>query len=285
MPPQSDNDVARVRPRRANHLDGRTWQRYSISIWSDIRKTAEEMRLRHPAMFPVALVTRLIQCLTTHEDRVILDPFAGTGATLVAAEMMGRIGIGLDISPAYCELARTRPLPPLPDGGIGPPSPRGERRVYCDDARHLLRYVAPGSVDLCVTSPPYWDILLRRRTADGKPVRHYGESAADLGKIASYPAFLAALGEVFRQVFEALRPGKYCVVVVMDLRKEGRFYPFHADVARTLEAIGFEWDDLIVWDRRHEYNHLRPLGYPYRFRVNKVHEFVLIFRKPPGPSA
>ncbi|NLG68061.1 MAG: DNA methyltransferase, partial [Firmicutes bacterium] len=203
MPPQSEHELAPARPRRANDLDGRTWQRYSISIWSDIRKTPEEMRLRHPAMFPVALVTRLIQCLTTHEDRVIVDPFAGTGATLVAAELMGRVGIGLEISPAYCEMARTRPLPTSsPDGAAGPPPAPGERRVYCDDARHMLRYVGPGSVDLCVTSPPYWDILLRRRTADGKPVGHYGESTADLGKIASYPAFLAALGEVFRQVFE-----------------------------------------------------------------------------------
>lgn len=278
-------EAARSERRRANDLDGRTWQRYSISVWSDIRKTPEEARLRHPAAFPVALAARLIRCFTTRDDRIILDPFAGTGATLLAAEMLGRVGIGIDVSPQYCELARRRQLPPLALEGVeAGAGGLGQRRVYCDDARNLLRYVAPGSVDLCITSPPYWDILLRRRTADGKPVRHYGDADADLGKIASYPAFLQALEEVFARVFEALRPGRYCVVVVMDLRKGGRFYPFHVDVASRLESIGFEWDDLIVWDRRHEYNHLRPLGYPYRFRVNKVHEFVLIFRKPPAPA-
>lgn len=277
--------VTTTKNRRANDLDGRTWQRYSISIWSDIRKTPEEMRLRHPAMFPVALAARLIECFTTHADRVILDPFAGTGATPLAAEMLGRIGIGIDISPAYCEVARSRPLQQALPGTTGSaPERPGERRIYCDDARNLLRYVAPGSVDLCITSPPYWDILLQRRTADGKPVRHYGDEAADLGKIASYPDFLRALQEVFRQVWEALRPGKYCIVVVMDLRKGGRFYPFHVDVARLMQELGFVWDDLIVWDRRHEYNNMRPLGYPYRFRINKAHEFILIFQKPPAPA-
>ncbi len=38
----------------------------------------------------------------------------------------------------------------------------------------------------------------------------------------------------------------------------------------------------IIWDRRTEYNSLRPLGYPSRSRVNKVHEYALIFQKPTG---
>lgn len=38
--------------RRANDLDGATWTRYSISIWSDLRKTPEEASLKHPACSP-----------------------------------------------------------------------------------------------------------------------------------------------------------------------------------------------------------------------------------------
>ena len=57
------------------------------------------------------------------------------------------------------------------------------------------------------------------------------------------------------------------------------FFPFHSDLATRMQALGFVYDDLILWDRRQEYNNLRPLGYPYRFRVNKVHEFLLIFQK------
>jgi len=54
--------------RRANELDGRTWTRHSISIWSDLKKTPEEMALGHPAMSLEALPARLIDCLAAATD-------------------------------------------------------------------------------------------------------------------------------------------------------------------------------------------------------------------------
>jgi len=266
--------------RRANELDGATWLRYSISVWDDIRKTPEEAVLKHPAMFPVELPLRLIKCFTTPEDRVILDPFVGTGSTVIAAEALGKVGIGLDISENYVEKAKSRlGLPRDLFQHENHPS-LGERRLLVADANDLPQYVEPESVDMVITSPPYWDILLQERTADNKPTRHYGDSERDLGKIRDYTAFLSALAQVFEKVYAVLKAGKYCCVVVMDLRKKDRFYPFHADLANQLQQIGFILDDIIIWNRGHEYNNLRPLGYPSVFRINKVHEFILIFKKP-----
>jgi hypothetical protein len=68
--------------------------------------------------------------------------------------------------------------------------------------------------------------------------------------------------------------------VVMDIRKKSKFYPFHIDISLLMEEIGFDLDDIIIWDRRREYNNVRPLGYPSVFRINKVHEFIMIFKKP-----
>ena len=90
---------------------------------------------------------------------------------------------------------------------------------------------------------------------------------------------LSALQGIFTGVFQALRTGAYCIVVVMDVRKQNRLYPLHLDLSQRLLATGFTLDDIIIWDRRQEYNYLRPLGYPYVFRVNKVHEYILIFQK------
>ena len=81
-----------------------------------------------------------------------------------------------------------------------------------------------------------------------------------------------------------MRPNSYCCVIVMDLRKKNRFYPYHIDVSQFMQEVGFIFDDLIVWNRGQEYNNLRPLGYPSVFRVNKVHEFILIFQKPKDGS-
>jgi DNA modification methylase len=255
--------------RRANSLDGKTWTRHSISVWSDIRKSKEELALKHPALFPSQLVERLIECFLPSAGRVVLDPFCGLGSTVVAAQNMGRIGIGLDINKEYLGMARAR-LNGEDDGC----------RLIEADARDVVSHVEPASVDLVVTSPPYWNVLTRRRTADRKEVRNYGDEAADLGRISEYEEFLTALRQIFARVFEALRPGAYCLVIVMDIRKKKEFHPFHADLAAEMEKVGYLWDDLIIWDRRHEYNSFRPLGYPWVFRINKAHEYVLIFQKP-----
>jgi DNA modification methylase len=263
--------------RRCNDLPGSEWLRYSLSVWSDVRKSSDELALGHPAMFPSMLCERLIRMFLRQGERRVLDPFMGTGSTLVAAKALGMQGVGLEINPAYIELARERlEAPDLFRQAAPPPE------IHQADARTLRERVPPESIDLCITSPPYWDILNQKRTADSKDVRHYGNLDGDLGTIADYEAFLDELATVFRQVLAVLRPGAYCIVVVMDLRKKSRFFPFHSDLAGRLANAGFLYDDLIVWDRGQEYNNLRPLGYPSVFRVNKVHEFVLIFQKPAG---
>ena len=135
-------------------------------------------------------------------------------------------------------------------------------------------------MDLAATSPPYWDILLRNRTADHREARNYGDSARDLGRTSDYGGFLQSMTTVFANVLTVLKPGCYCCINVMDLRKRNNFFPLHADLVTNLKPIGFQLDDIIIWDRRREYHNLRPLGHPSIFRINKMHEYVLIFQKP-----
>lgn len=171
--------------RRANELDGATWTRYSISIWSDLRKTAEEVALKHPAMFPAALPARLIECYT-RRGMTVLDPFVGVGSTLIATRQLGRHGIGIELNPEYARIAETRLKTLTLEQGWSESVDEVCCRVYVGDANDLDQFVEPESIDLVITSPPYWDILLEKRTADYKPVRHYGDEKRDLGKIRDY---------------------------------------------------------------------------------------------------
>lgn len=61
----------------------------------------------HPTQKPVDLIEKIIGA-TPETSRVILDPFAGTGATLVAAKNKGRDYIGFELSEKYCEIAEHR---------------------------------------------------------------------------------------------------------------------------------------------------------------------------------
>jgi DNA modification methylase len=223
-------------------------------------------------MFPVMLIERLIRCFMNEYQEVVLDPFVGSGSTLVACQRLGKTGIGFEISEKFARLARRRLVNLMPQF----PS---EQQVITEDARRMAEFVPDESVDFCVTSPPYWDVLSRPRTADGKATRDYGNDPRDLGRIRGYQEFLENLAEVSGRVHSALKPGSYFVLNVMDLRKKDRFFPLHSDVVPRMCEKGFTLDDLIVWDRSSEYNNLRPLGYPSVFRMNKVHEYLLVFLK------
>jgi len=224
-------------------LDGKTWLQYSISIWSDIRKSTEENDLSHPAIFPVMLPER-------------------------------RFSRGIELSEEFISLYKKRKskLSLFDQSDYEPELIQG-------DAAELSKWIEKESVQLTITSPPYWDILNQKRTADYKEIRNYGSSNTDLGNIKSYTGFLEALKNIFSQIFHVTKPGGFCCIVLMDLRKKDKFFPFHFDTIKFMTDIGFTLDDIIIWDRRQEYNNLRPLGYPYVFRINKVHEFILIFKK------
>lgn len=266
----------RLPARKANELNGNTWLKYSISIWSDISRTVEEQKLNHPALFPKELPKRIMEIFLTKDKTEVLDPFMGSGSTLLAAKELGKHGIGFEISREYAAIAEDRIKSQqylFDDKDV-------QQTIYIDDARNMDRYLQQETIDLCVTSPPYWNILAQKRTADQKTIRNYHEKSGNLGEICDYRTFLEELRRVFEKVYNVLKRGAYCVIEVMDIRKKDRYYPFHMDITGFMQDIGFIFDDVIIWDRRKEYNNLRPLGYPSVFRVNKAHEYILIFLKP-----
>jgi DNA modification methylase len=64
-------------------------------------------RMDHPAQKPLWLIKRLVMRHSQRKDRVI-DPFAGTGTTLVACKAMGRVALGVEVSPKFLRMAKLR---------------------------------------------------------------------------------------------------------------------------------------------------------------------------------
>jgi DNA modification methylase len=77
----------------------------TLSVWDILPESAA--RVGHPAPFPLALAERVVQ-LYSYVGDVVLDPFAGSGTTCVAAALHGRRYVGFEIDETYCELARNR---------------------------------------------------------------------------------------------------------------------------------------------------------------------------------
>ena len=89
---------------RINYQQKRIYAEYQI-VLADRTGVCQAHRASRPV--PVELPRRLIQ-LYSFKDDVVLDPFMGSGTTLVAAKELDRQWVAYDISPAYCELANQR---------------------------------------------------------------------------------------------------------------------------------------------------------------------------------
>lgn len=84
------------------------------NAYGDVWEFTQEMNNIHPAPFPLALIQRII---SSTEAQLVLDPFMGSGTTAVAAKLLKRNYIGIELSSEYCELAEKRikqtPIPML----------------------------------------------------------------------------------------------------------------------------------------------------------------------------
>ncbi len=80
---------------------------WTNGVWSF--KGESKRKIGHPAPFPVELPRRCIKLFSFVGDTV-LDPFMGSGSTVIAAKQNSRIGIGIDFEREYCELAMHRIL-------------------------------------------------------------------------------------------------------------------------------------------------------------------------------
>jgi DNA modification methylase len=255
-------------PKQRSQLTKEEWREYTKTVWS-IANVSHEA---HPAPFPVEIPHRLTK-LFSFWGETVLDPFGGVGTTALAASRLGRRTITIDQNPAFVDasIARLRDDDWADDELL-------DARV--GDSRDLSA-IANDSVDLIVTSPPYWD------KAD------YGGRSADIGTAQSYADFLSELKTVFEECARVLRPGrKMCVVTanVNQMTDHGLLtFPLSTDMAVILRDLDLVMINEIIWSkdgtggRWGSANGQRPIfgSYPYppNFLFKNVHEYVIVFAK------
>lgn len=86
--------------RDASRIEKETFDRWFQQIWNITGASTK----KHPAPYPLELATRLVRMFSFTGDTV-LDPFCGSGTTMVAALRSGRNSIGIEIDPEYCRMA------------------------------------------------------------------------------------------------------------------------------------------------------------------------------------
>lgn len=219
---------------------------------------------------------------------MVVDPFLGTGSTLIAAVETGRSAVGFEISNKYAVIARKRVTAAMKANGSGPTTNGTTlREVVRADSKKLSEIWAEKKyppADYCITSPPYWNQLkrnsIRQKTRVAKGLdTEYSRDPKDVGNIEDYHHFLDAIKLVFDEVYKIMKPKGYLTVITNNVFAEGRMHPLAFDTVSALSRPPFAWvpKDEKVWLQNDKT--LLPLGVYNAWVGNRHHQYCLIFRK------
>ena len=232
---------------KLNDLTGKEWLKLASSFWLSEKCADDKDAYKHPAPFLVKDIKKLISMFTKKGMRV-LDPFCGSGTTLLASKEIERYGIGIDINNDYKKIATDRLVKKHASEFYD-----YEYHIY--DSSDLLELI--DNIDYIVTSPPYHNILrnkgsgLRKESKKGYRngsrigVDYYSEHSNDLGNKDTYEEFLFSLETIMAKCFQILNDKKYCSLIVSDFTVNKKEVCVQKDIVTIMEKIGYEFVGLL----------------------------------------
>lgn len=256
--------------KKRSKLSKDDWKEYTKTVWHIANVSDSE----HPAVFPEEIPTRLIK-LFTFIGETVLDPFAGIGTTGIAALKHHRNAVCIDQNAKYVKKIRENLKTYINRNGSKALIKKGDAISLSD--------IEDNSIGLIVTSPPYWN------KAD------YGKNKKNLGNINRYKDFILKIKPAFEECYRVLMPGRKIGIVIANVNQHTNHglltFPLSTDFINLLRSIGFVMVQEIIWSKDKtggkwgSHGLQRPIfgSYPYppNFLFKNVHEYILIFSKPP----
>ena len=262
---------------KLNNLNGKDWIKSTKSYWISEKCVDDKIALKHPAPFMVKDIIKLVSFFTK-KKQIVLDPFNGTGTTLLACCRTGRKGIGIDLNKNYNDLAKKR----LKDQ----PNYKDQKIIFGNSLNKIKNI--EGEINYCVTSPPYHNILRNKgngirdvkdnyRKGARTGVEYYSENKNDLGNQKSYQKFLDLFEKIMSEVFLKLKNRSYTSIIISDFTVNKKEKNVQGDVVNLMQNIGFDFVGTTVLLQ--ETKPLYPFGYPYSYVINHHHQNIINFRK------
>lgn len=206
-------------------------------------------------------IPRNLILLYSQEGDVVLDPMVGSGTTMIEAKLLKRKGIAFDIHSEVVDLAKQNCDFKVQKGAHDP-------RIEQGDARNLKK-LEDNSIDFIATHPPYLNII------------RYGEKKVDgdLSAISSLTKFCDEIEKVAKECFRALKPGKYCALLMGDTRRRRHFVPLAFNVMQRFLKAGFILKEDII-KLQHNCATTRYWNAQEKDFLLIMHEHLFVYRKP-----
>ncbi len=270
-------------PTHINCMTAKEWLKSQLGVWQ-FNYGARDIRKKdvHPATFPISLARKVIE-LFTHEGELVLDPFVGSGTTLVAARDTNRNAVGFDLKAEYISLCEQR----LVQNSLLNDT---KQIAISDNARFIADYLEEETISLIFTSPPYANLLNRERKNKSRrfrkneqlgKVEQYSQDPRDLGTM-TLDEYTKSMGEIFESLMPLLRPKAHCVINVPDMWWENSRITIHVSLIEELRKRGYELRNIIIWDRTNLVNKIGIFGWPSNYiTMGVTFEYLLDFWRPP----
>jgi hypothetical protein len=228
--------LTEVKIGKLNDLNLNRWKEYddilTDSLWIlDKRDRSGTHNADYWGNFIPQIPSQLL-CRYTKKGEWVLDPFLGSGTTLIECRKLGRNGLGIELQSSVARRTRTRIAKENNPFAIHTEVVTGNS-TQLDLTRQLQSY-GISSVQFALLHPPYWDII------------HFSKNKHDLSNAGSLQGFLSSFGRVIEQVNTVLDAGRYLAIVIGDKYSGGELIPLGFLTMQEAESRGFKLKSIIV---------------------------------------
>ena len=261
---------------RYNDIDPKQWRKYddiwTDSLWQiDRRDNSGAHSGAYHGNFVPQIPHQILERYTKTGDWV-LDPFAGSGTTLIEAQRMGRNSIGIELQESVANEALQRLRTEAQDDVTA--------NIYDGDSRTIdlpaiLEENKIRQVQHVILHPPYWDIL------------KFSEVEGDLSNTPTIEAFLANFGKVVDNACAVLERNRYVSLVIGDKYANSEIVPLGFYCMEILRQRGLKHKATIVKNFEDTKGKSGQQGiWRYRALTNDFyifkHEYIFVFKKVNG---
>jgi len=259
---------------KINDLNLNRWKEYddiiTDSLWIfDKRDTSGMHKAGYWGNFIPQIPNQLLRRYTK-KGEWILDPFLGSGTTLIECKRLSRNGVGVELNKQVAKATQLIVQKEKNPSKVTTKVVTGNSATL--DYKHLLKKLKNNSFQLVIMHPPYWDII------------KFSDNKNDLSNAKSTEDFLRMFRNVVDNFYSILDKRRYCAVVIGDKYSSGEWIPLGFYVMQEMINKGFKLKSTIIKNfeqttaKRNQKELWRYRALAGGFYIFK-HEYIFLFQK------